>query len=126
MTLDEIPYIGHYSKNTPSLYVATGFNKWGMTSAMVSAFILTDMIRGKENIYSKVFSPDRSMVHPQLVVNMAESLIGMITPTAPRCPHLGCALKYNPQEHSWDCSCHGSRFTKDGKVIDNPANGNKK
>ena len=32
MTLDGMPYIGRYSKNTPDLFVATGFNKWGMTS----------------------------------------------------------------------------------------------
>ena len=126
MTLDGIPYIGNYSKNTPSLYVATGFNKWGMTSAMVSAMILTDMVLGKENVYAKVFSPQRSIFHPQLAINMAESVLGLITPTAPRCPHLGCALKYNPQEHSWDCSCHGSRFTEEGRVINNPANGDKK
>ena len=126
MTLDGIPYIGRYSKNTPSLYVATGFNKWGMTSAMVSAMILTDMLQGKENVYSKVFSPERSILHPQLAVNVAESFMGLITPTTPRCPHMGCALKYNPYEHSWDCSCHGSRFTKEGKVIDNPANNDKK
>ena len=126
MTLDGIPYIGQYSKNTPSLYVATGFNKWGMTSAMVSAMILTDLIEGKENVYANFFSPVRSIFHPQLAVNMAEALIGIITPAAPRCPHLGCALKYNTYEHSWDCSCHGSRFTKEGKVINNPANGDKK
>ncbi|MEE1032305.1 MAG: FAD-binding oxidoreductase, partial [Ruminococcus sp.] len=33
MTLDNVPYIGQYSANTPDLYVATGFNKWGMTSS---------------------------------------------------------------------------------------------
>lgn len=126
MTLDRIPYIGQYSKNTPSLYVATGFNKWGMTSSMVSAMILTDMVKEKKNIYSDIFSPERSIFHPQLAINAVESVVGLITPKVPRCPHMGCALKYNPYEHSWDCSCHGSRFTKDGKVIDNPANGNKK
>jgi Rieske Fe-S protein len=36
---------------------------------------------------------------------------------------MGCALKWNPQEHSWDCPCHGSRFAEDGKLLDNPANG---
>jgi len=44
----------------------------------------------------------------------------------PRCPHLGCALKYNPQEHSWDCPCHGSRFTDQGTLIDNPATDDKR
>ena len=125
MSLDGIPYIGQYSKMTPNVYVATGFNKWGMTNAMVSAMVLTDLITGKENAYSQVFSPSRRILHPQLAGNLAESLIGLLTPTVPRCPHLGCALKYNRYEHSWDCPCHGSRFTEDGKVIDNPANGDK-
>ncbi len=126
MTLDDIPYIGQYSKATPDFYVATGFNKWGMTSAMTSAMILTDLVQGKENKYSAVFSPSRSIMRPQLAINAAESFAGLITPTVPRCPHLGCALKYNPQEHTWDCPCHGSRFTEEGQIIDNPASGDKK
>ncbi len=126
MTLDHVPYIGHYSKGTPDLYVATGFNKWGMTSAMVSAFILSDLVMGKSNRYATVFSPSRSILHPQLAVNAYESIVGLLTPTAPRCPHLGCALKYNRAEHSWDCPCHGSRFTEEGELIDNPATDDKK
>ncbi len=123
MTLDGVPYIGQYSKRTPDLYVATGFNKWGMTSSMVAAELLTDMILGKENAYAEVFSPSRTILRPQLAVNAAKAVFNLLTPTVPRCPHLGCALKYNPQEHSWDCPCHGSRFTEDKKLIDNPATG---
>ncbi len=126
MTLDQVPYIGQYSKSTPNLYVATGFNKWGMTSSMVAAKLLTDLLLGKENDYAAVFSPSRSVFRPQLAINVAESLLGLLTPTVPRCPHLGCALKYNPYEHTWDCSCHGSRFTEEGRLINNPANRNKK
>ena len=37
MSLDSIPYIGQYSKTAPDIFVATGFNKWGMTSSMVAA-----------------------------------------------------------------------------------------
>ena len=121
MTLDEVPYIGQYSRNTPSLYVATGFHKWGMTSAMVSAMILRDMILGKDNPYAPAFSPSRTMLRPQLAINAFETTANLLTPTTRRCPHLGCALNWNPQERSWDCPCHGSRFTKDGEVIDNPA-----
>lgn len=126
MTLDSVPYIGQYSKNTPDLYVATGFNKWGMTSSMVSAMVLTDLVQGRENEYAPVFSPSRSILRPQLAVNAFESVVGLLTPTVPRCPHLGCALKYNPAEHSWDCPCHGSRFSKSGEVINNPATDDKK
>ena len=126
MTLDGIPYIGQYSKRTPDFYVATGFNKWGMTSSMVAAKLLTDMILGKKNDYVSVFSPSRSIIRPQLASNAGHAIINLLTPTAPRCPHVGCALKYNKQEHSWDCSCHGSRFDEDGKLLDNPATKDKK
>lgn len=126
MTLDGMAYIGNYSKRTPNLYVATGFNKWGMSSSMLSAMILSDLICGKKNDYEELFSPSRSMLFPQLFVNAFESAKGLLTPTAPRCPHLGCALKYNSAEHSWDCSCHGSRFSESGELLDNPATDGKK
>ncbi|MBQ8623978.1 MAG: FAD-dependent oxidoreductase [Oscillospiraceae bacterium] len=121
MSLDGVPYIGQYSKNTPNLFVASGYNKWGFSSSMAAANILTDMVQGKRSRFAEVFSPSRSVLHPQLAVNAFEAVMNILTPTAPRCPHLGCALKYNKQEHSWDCPCHGSRFTEKGKLIDNPA-----
>lgn len=122
MTLDGIPYIGQYSKNTPNLFVSTGFNKWGMTSSMVSALLLTDLITGKKNPYSEVFDPSRNMITPQLFINGFESTLNLLTPSRKRCPHLGCALKWNEEEHSWDCPCHGSRFSEEGRLLNNPAN----
>ncbi len=121
MTLDDIPYIGHYSHGTKNWYVATGFNKWGMTSSMAAAQLLCDMVQEKENPYRALFSPSRSMLHRQLFDNALESAKNLLTLSRPRCPHLGCALIWNPQEHSWDCPCHGSRFAQDGKLLDNPA-----
>lgn len=126
ITLDDIPYIGQYSRSTPDVFVSTGFNKWGMTNAMVSADILCDLVKGIHTPYAGVFSPSRTMLRPQLAVNVFESTVGLLTPTAPRCPHLGCALKYNRTEHTWDCPCHGSRFSEHGKLIDNPATDDKK
>ena len=122
ISLDGIPYIGNYSKNTPKLYVAAGFNKWGMTGSMVSAQILSAMIAGENKEYASVFSPSRNILKPQLLVNGLEAAKNLLTPTPRRCPHLGCALKYNREEHSWDCACHGSRFSESGKVLNNPAN----
>ncbi|MBR6568125.1 MAG: FAD-dependent oxidoreductase [Clostridia bacterium] len=126
MSLDSMPYIGSYSKSTHKLFTLTGFNKWGMTGAMWGAMLLSDLITGKKNPYAEIFSPSRSMLTPQIFVNGAESLLGYLYPTAKRCPHLGCALRYNKAEHSWDCPCHGSRFTENGRVLDGPANGNLK
>ena len=126
MTLDGVPYIGQYSPRTPDLYVLTGFNKWGMTGAMAGALLLRDMLLDRTPDWAEVFSPARSMLHKQLFINAGEAVVNLLTPTAPRCPHMGCALKYNSQEHSWDCPCHGSRFAEDGALIDNPATGNLK
>lgn len=126
MSLDGVPYIGHYSKQTPHLYVATGFNKWGMTSSMVAAMILSDMVMGKENEFQEVYSPHRSMLKKQLFANGVEAVSNILTPTMKRCPHMGCALKWNKTEHTWDCPCHGSRFENNGELIDNPAKHNAK
>jgi hypothetical protein len=123
MSLDGIPYIGRYSRNTPEMFVATGFNKWGITSSMVAAKILCDMVMERKNDYAEVFSPQRSIIKPQLLINGLEATKNLLTPSTKRCPHLGCALKWNKAEHTWDCPCHGSRFEENGKLIDNPATG---
>lgn len=124
MSLDSIPYIGHYSKRMNDLYVATGFNKWGITSSMVSAMLLSDMVVGKKPDWAEVFNPSRSIITPQLAVNAFEATVNLLTPSTKRCPHLGCALKWNSAEHSWDCPCHGSRFSSDGILLENPSTGN--
>ena len=121
MTLDGLPYIGRYSSRVQDLFVATGFNKWGMTSAMAAASVLCDLVQGRKNGFASLFSPSRSVLHPQLAANTFEALRGWLTIGAPRCPHLGCALSYNAAEHTWDCACHGSRFAESGELIDNPA-----
>lgn len=126
MSLDGIPYIGRYSKGLPDCYVATGFNKWGITSSMTAAMLLTDMVLEKENPYSAVFNPSRNMLKPQLLVNGFEAVTNLLTFSTKRCPHIGCTLKWNSAEHSWDCPCHGSRFDENGTVLDNPANGDLK
>lgn len=128
MPHDKIPFIGKYSIFTPNLYVATGFQKWGMTSSMIAAQIIRDEICGMKNPYKKLFSPQRLNVRAGLkdfLTDVGESTKGIFRGTFfnknPRCTHMGCELKWNPNEQSWDCPCHGSRFTKEGKLLDNPA-----
>ncbi len=162
ITTDGVPYIGKYSTKTPDRYVATGFMKWGMTSSMISAEIISDMITGRKNKNAEVFSPQRYSVNDvkQTCVDGVKSIKCLIKePLAPapvtlsdlspghgkivsdkdgkrgvykdfdgtvyivdiKCPHLGCQLEWNPDEKSWDCPCHGSRFDYRGKLIDNPA-----
>lgn len=121
MSLDGIPYIGRYSAGTKNLFVATGFQKWGMTTSMAAALLLCDLVQGRGNAWAEVFSPSRSMIKPQIFLNAVEATANLLTPSLKRCPHMGCALKWNARERTWDCPCHGSRFERDGALIDNPA-----
>lgn len=119
--LDGMPYVGRYSKTLDDVYVSTGFNEWGMTGAMIGARVLCELITGKESEYAATFAPDRCALKAQLFCNLGSAVVNLIDPTPKRCPHLGCGLKYNPSEHTWDCPCHGSRFDEEGKLLDNPA-----
>lgn len=127
MSVDSIPYIGQFSASRPNWYVATGFNKWGMTSSMVSAMILSDLICGNGNPWKDVFSPQRLHLKAAAkdgIVHIGESVkgltLGACKPPA-RCPHLGCKLLWNPAESTWECPCHGSRFNHSGKLLNGPA-----
>lgn len=121
MTLDGMPYIGRYAKGLKGVYVATGYEKWGMTSAMLAAILLCDEIAGHPNPYAPLFAPTRPLPPLRFLRETGAVLRHYVRPTVPRCPHLGCALRYNKQEHSWDCPCHGSRFAPSGSWLNGPA-----
>lgn len=162
ITIDSIPYIGRFNKNNNNIFIATGFNKWGMSSSMVSADIISDMICGRVNENSAVFSPERfnlSASIEHLITNTFETIKGFSAHLKPSfkgteflendqadeiiyngkkvgaykdcsgriyivsltCPHLKCKLSFNKATKSWDCPCHGSRYSYKGNLIDNPA-----
>jgi Rieske Fe-S protein len=59
ITVDDVPYIGQLVKETPLVYVATGFKKWGMTHGTAAGRILTDLITGQPNPWTEVFDTHR-------------------------------------------------------------------
>jgi len=59
ISLDKIPYIGQFSEMMPNVFVATGFKKWGMTTAKVAGNIIVDNIIGNKNDYEEVFTSTR-------------------------------------------------------------------
>ena len=69
ITADQIPFIGQYAPGRPHWFAASGFQKWGMTSSMVSAMIVSDIICGRENPYADIFSPERFSAEelPQMI-----------------------------------------------------------
>lgn len=162
ITPDSVPYIGHYAVSKPNWYVATGFQKWGMTTSMVAAMTIRDIVCGKEEPWHAVFAPKRftpgtvqgvleeggqavkgltkrffetpskkaSDVRPGhggvVLLNGKKTSVykkedGAVFKTDFRCPHMGCQLTWNPDEKTWDCPCHGSRFDVSGRLICGPA-----
>ena len=112
--------------------MATGFGKWGMTTAMVSACILTALISGRECPEADIFSPQRhftAQAAKELAVHGAHTVKGLakhLLPAGseeiiPNCPHMGCRLEWNPDGESYDCPCHGSRFDREGHLLEGPA-----
>lgn len=162
ITADKIPFIGEYSAEHPNWLLATGFQKWGMSSSMVSATLLRDIICKTENPYAEVFAPSRFSAEelpglmkesgkavkgltkrffhiPDKTIAELERGHGAVVDTSQGkagvykteegavyqvdivCPHMGCELSWNPDERSWDCPCHGSRFDYKGELLDGPA-----
>ena len=168
ISLDKIPYIGEYSAMMPNVYIATGFNKWGLTSSNVAANIISDEILGTDNEYVDVFKAKRvepiknreevgnmlkeankSIIMSRFKIPKAElddikigegKIIkvdnekvgvykandGEVYKVKPICTHLGCELYFNNVDKVWECPCHGSKFTYDGKSIEVPSNKNLK
>jgi glycine/D-amino acid oxidase-like deaminating enzyme/nitrite reductase/ring-hydroxylating ferredoxin subunit len=160
---DHLPVIGRYLPRSSRLYVTSGFQKWGFTSATFGALILRDLIGGRENVWAERFDPNRLSLRsaPKLAqmnakvglefvgdrlapaearsadeVPPGEARVvrdglgktgvfrdddGAVHAVSLRCTHLGCLLRFNAAERSWDCPCHGSRFDVDGAVLEGPA-----
>lgn len=124
ITLDELPYIGKLSHFSTNHYVVTGMNGYGMTSAMIASILLTDCILKKKNPYQSLFSPQRKyLLHP-FFQHMKRTLKNLLCFGGKRCTHLGCKLQYHALDKTYECPCHGSRFSQNGEQKNDPAKRN--
>lgn len=120
ITLDGMPYIGQYTTFDKNMYIATGFNMWGMTKSMLASHIISDLIKGEENRFVEVFSPFRRMLFKPLIKNIGTAMKEMIKIRGKRCKHLGCPLYFNEIDNTYECRCHGSKYDSLGNIIDTP------
>jgi Rieske Fe-S protein len=142
---DGVPYVGPLRRGGDRIHVATGYEKWGMTNAVVAARAISSDILGEMPPWAQVLSartPTASNITEVARINLGvgaavvtgavrtarERLPGTAGPAQANecgvvgvCTHLGGLLKWNDAEETWDCPLHGSRFSRDGEVLEGPA-----
>ena len=88
----------------------------------VAVRFVGDRILARSKTAENVDSGARRVIRVgRRVVAMAQTDDGVRHTLDARCTHLGCVVRFNDAEQTWDCPCHGSRFARDGTVLDGPA-----
>jgi Rieske Fe-S protein len=106
------------------LTAAVLLKRLGKTVAVIEARRVAEGVTGHTT--AKVTSQHR-LIYDTLIKEHGEHKAvyrnpqGEVHAVSARCTHLGCILSWNPAETSWDCPCHGSRFSVNGEVIQGPA-----
>lgn len=129
VTFDGIPFAGRVTKKKKhkDIFVLCGFNEWGMTNAMICSRVVANLATDKPEKYKKLFCPARPYLRKNLGKFLrhggvaAASLLRGVFKGKKSCRHIHCGLKYNKLEDVWECPCHGSRYDKDGNILDGPA-----
>ena len=89
-----------------------------------SLSLLKEMLtfNGSEELSTVAIGEGKIMSLQNDPFGVYRDVTGGLNIVSAKCTHLKCGVKWNADELSWDCPCHGSRFTYEGKVINGPAN----
>jgi Rieske Fe-S protein len=84
----------------------------------------TDYVTGGEVSSAEQIAPGQGAIMREGLKKVAvyKDASGDVHKCSATCPHVGCIVSWNPGESTWDCPCHGSRFTPHGQVVNGPAN----
>lgn len=106
----------------PSRILRSSFIEW-VTENFNVARQYTDWVTGGEIASVEQLAPGSGAVLRRGLTKVAcyKDEAGQVTELSAVCTHLGCIVRFNEQEKSWDCPCHGSRFNVDGTVLNGPA-----
>ena len=146
---DRVPYVGEPEKKSKGLYIATGFNGWGISNGAAAGLVISDQIQGHANPWVKLYDPRRpgpktynkgddthSLVSRIEEIALGQggvlkrgksklavyrSANGRVRAHSASCTHAGCTVTWNNADSTWDCPCHGSVFSSTGQVIHGPA-----
>ncbi len=125
-SVDGLGFLGR-NPGSENVYIITGDSGMGMTHATIGAQIISDQITGFKNAYERLYSAARINFSSTTEflkenINVAAQYLDWIHPgERPVCTHLGGIMHWNDVEKTWDCPCHGSRFSTEGRVIEGPA-----
>lgn len=169
LSADIIPYIGSATKDKKKVYIATGFNGWGLALSIAAGSLISDLIMEnnekepwvstfdasrwdlKNTIFQFASNQIRNAKHfvGDTMMDMMNSRKisdienlpldsscisykgrqpvavykdkdGVVHSISAVCTHQGCHVRFNNQEKTWDCPCHGSRYDIDGSVLHGP------
>lgn len=161
-TIDGLAYLGRNPGDAANVYIATGDSGQGMTHGTIAGLIITDLIAGRENPWTKLYDPARVTLRASgefasenlnvaaqyadwvtggdvssadeiapgsgAILRSGLSKIaayrepcGTLHKLSATCTHLGCVVRWNSTEKSWDCPCHGTRYDPLGRVVNGPA-----
>jgi glycine/D-amino acid oxidase-like deaminating enzyme/nitrite reductase/ring-hydroxylating ferredoxin subunit len=86
-------------------------------------YMMRDRFAGAEGKSLRTVARGRGAVidHAGKKVAAYRAPDGVLTTVSAICTHMGCIVGWNEAERTWDCPCHGSRFTPQGDVISGPA-----
>jgi glycine/D-amino acid oxidase-like deaminating enzyme/nitrite reductase/ring-hydroxylating ferredoxin subunit len=99
-------------------------SSWGTLLAAnlrVGALVVGDRLRTPLGDPELAPGEGRVVREGRRPVAIARDEDGTLHRVAATCTHLGCLVRWNAQQHTWDCGCHGSRFAIDGTVLEAPA-----